>query len=250
MSGIRVAVPVRMGSSRFPGKILKEVNGLPLLGYLVARLRQSRLLDGFVIAISENVESDPIEDFCRKSDVPFYRGSENDVLGRVYNALRQENAAVGGLVYGDCPLIDPRIVDRIIAQYLELDGSADFVSNDMTTSYPPGMEVEIFSMQALAHAQKQVNEPLYREHVTLYLRQNPEIFNLVNIQAEPVFDFPDLEIEVDQEADFLVISEIISHFSGRLDFSLREIIEFLSNNPSLSQMNSTIERRWKQFREN
>ena len=244
-----IAVPVRMGSSRLPGKILREVNGTPLLGYLVERLQNSSLADEIVVAISDNPDSDPIEEYCKSVGVAFYRGSENHVLERLYGALKQQNAVIGGLVYGDCPLIDPRIVDKVIAQFAEYDGLYDFVSNDLKTTYPPGMEIEVFKMDVLEHAYQQASDSQFKEHATLYIRSHPDTYRLMNLEAPRVMYYPDMEIEVDDEKDFQVIESIIKNFSGNKTFSLMQIIDFLVSNPDISDINRNVHRRWKEFRD-
>src|SRR5262249_47334818 len=111
---IVATVQVRMGSSRLPGKALREVAGKPLLGHLLDRLALARRLDGIVVATSVRAENDAIEAYCGSRQIPCFRGDEDDVLGRMLGALRAHDAAVGVEVFGDCPLIDPAIVDQFV----------------------------------------------------------------------------------------------------------------------------------------
>ncbi|MBT4889925.1 MAG: glycosyltransferase family protein [Rhodospirillales bacterium] len=241
-------VPVRMGSSRLPGKVMMNVNGVPLLGYIMDRLALSSKIDEVVVATSVAAKNDVIQSYCADRNTPCYRGSEDDVLDRLVQALKQNNAAIGVLVFGDCPLIDPEIVDFLVEQYLVNPGH-DFVSNDLKTTYPPGMEVEVFSINALEDAATTCDDPTIREHGTLFIRQNPERYSLLNIEAPEELSRPELELEVDAAEDLFVVEGILEHFKGRTDFHLSEIIHFMDTNSELAKSNQSIPRRWKEFRQ-
>ena len=154
-----------MGSSRLPGKVMKPVMGRPLLGHLLDRLRLCLTIDEIIVATATAKENDVIEEFCVKENIVCYRGSENDVLDRTLSALVAASATIGVEVYGDCPLIDPQIVDEIVGYFIRNPGY-DFVSNDLKTTYPPGMEVEVSRVAALADSSKKL-EP-HRIPVYLY----------------------------------------------------------------------------------
>ena len=243
------SVQVRMGSSRLPGKVMRLVRSRPLLAYLLDRLRLSKTLDGIIIATSTAVENDVIEEFCRKEGVACFRGSETDVLDRTLQSLNSMGATVGVEVFGDGPLIDPEVIDQVVDYYVKNPGY-DYVGNDLKTTYPPGMEVEVFSKKALSDSSDRLppSDPK-REHGTLFIRQNPDIYKITNIEAPARHHRPDLELEVDTSEDFQVISRVIEHFSGRTDFTLEEIIEFMDGNPEISNINRQVPRRWKKYRE-
>lgn len=246
---IVAAIQVRMGSSRLPGKTLLPISGRPLLGHLLDRLRRCHRLDGIVVATSRLPENDAIDDFCRDEGVPCFRGSEDDLLERTLGALQSQEADVGVVAFGDGPLIDPQLVDQVIREYLDTVESFDFVSNDLKTSYPPGMEVEVFAVSALVDAAARAEDPAVREHGTLYIRQNPDRYRLRNVEAPPELRRPDLEMEVDTEEDVQVISRILDHFRDRPEFGLSDIISFLDANPALAAINRDVPRHWKEFRE-
>lgn len=245
----RVAsIQVRMGSTRLPGKVMLEVDGKPLLGHLLDRLEQCRTLDQIVVATSIAEENDVIEEYCLSRKVEIFRGDENDVLGRTLGALSMCQADVGIEVFGDCPLIDPRIVDEIVECFGQA-GDLDFVGNDLSTTYPPGMEVEVFSVAALADAASRTDDPDIREHGTLFIRQRPDLYKIRNYSAPGTYHRPDLSLEIDTSEDLFVISAIIEAFSGRPDYSLGDIIEFMDENPVIAKINRDVPRRWEQFRE-
>ncbi|MFH1132656.1 MAG: glycosyltransferase family protein [Pseudomonadota bacterium] len=246
---IVASIQVRMGSSRFPGKVMHLVAGKPLLGHLLDRLALSQRLDGIVVATAVGKENDVIEAYCTQRNSACFRGSENDVLDRTLKALQSLEATIGVEIFGDCPLIDPVIVDEIIHAFLTDPKNPDFVGNDMKTTYPPGMEVEVFKVSALEDAAKRISDPTIREHGTLFIRQNPSLYCIRNVEAPPKYQMPHLELEVDTEEDVFVVTAILEHFAGRSDFSLDEIIAFMKSRSDLSATNAAVPRRWKEFRE-
>jgi len=239
-----------MGSSRYPGKVMHKVAGKPLLFHLVSRLKKSRLLDGIIIATSVNPENDVIASYCKDNSIACFRGDEDDVLERTLGALRKMNARVGVEVFGDCPLIDPVIVDMIIEAFLNDENDLDFVGNDLKTTFPPGMDVEVFKVSALQEAADRVTDLAIREHGTLFIRQNPSIFKVKNIEAQGKWRRPELELEVDTEEDIYVVSKIFEYFHAlnNENFGIDDIIEFMDGNPNIKKMNSEVPRRWKEAR--
>lgn len=248
MSRAIAVINVRMGSGRLPGKALRTVAGKPVLEHLLARVRRARNLDGVVVATSTLPENDAIAAFCAAHALECFRGSEHDVLGRTLGALEAAHAEPGVVVYGDGPLIDPAIIDRFIEQYSSVTPSCDFLGNDLSTSYSPGMEVEVFSVAALADSARRCIDPAIREHGTLFIRQHPQLYRLFAVEAPAELRRPDLHLELDTEADLAVIGAILHHFGDRTDFTLAQIIEFLDRHPALGQMNRIVPRRWRAFR--
>lgn len=242
------AIQVRMGSSRLPGKMMRQILGKPLLGHLLDRAERSRRLDGLVVAASDRPENDVIEAYCRGRGVACFRGSEDDVLGRMLGALTREGAEVGVEVFGDGPLIDPALVDEMIETFLQDPDRPDFLGNDLKTTYPPGMEVEVFRVEALADAAGRTDDSRLREHGTLFIRQHPELYRLRNMEAPADLARPDLTIEVDTEEDLRVVSAVLEHFRDRPDFTLRDVIAFLDASPAVKTLNQKVPRRWREFR--
>jgi len=250
MNHIVASVQVRMGSSRYPGKAMYEITGKPLLGHLVSRLRLSKLLDDIIVATSINTENDVIASYCKENSIACFRGDENDVLGRTLGALNYMNADIGVEIFGDCPLIDPKIVDFIIDKFLDDDDDPDFVGNDLKTTFPPGMDVEVFKVVALEDSSHRTDDLAIREHGTLYIRQNPLLYKVKNVEAPERWRRPELELEVDTEEDIYVVSKIFDHYDSRnnLNFGLDDIIKFMDSKPNLKKLNSAVPRRWKEAR--
>jgi spore coat polysaccharide biosynthesis protein SpsF (cytidylyltransferase family) len=238
-----------MGSTRLPGKVMMPLGNRPLLGFLIERLRLCRTIDEVVVATSIENENDVIEEFCANEGIACFRGSEEDVLKRTLGALESVSATIGVEVFGDCPLIDPLIVDDIVTKFLD-HARYDFIGNDLKTTYPPGMEVEVFSVAALQDSDDRVaaSDPI-REHGTLFIRQNPQLYKVINLEAEGKRRRPEVELEVDSREDLDVVTAIIQHFDPRIDFSLDEVLRFLDDNPEIVEINRSVHRRWKECRD-
>lgn len=249
---IVASIQARMGSSRLPGKVLKEICGKPMLMWQVDRLRESRLLDDVVVATTMSESDDEIFEFCLENDISVYRGSENDVLMRISNMIEENNVDIHVECFGDSPFTDPQIIDEFVGYYLKNKDEIDYVSNSIKTTYPPGSEVVVYGGRVLLKANSIVprEDPL-REHVSIHIHKHPEIFRCMNLTAPIHLNHPDLYMEVDTPEDFIVVKAIIEHFNniGKHNYSLSEIIDFMLNNPDLVKKNQDVERRWKEFRE-
>lgn len=241
------SIQVRLGSSRLPGKVMKEICGQPVIGHLLDRLERCRYLDDIGVATSELPENDLIYDYCLSRNMPCFRGSEEDVLSRLLGSLQSLNADIGVVVFGDCPLIDPVIVDEMISAFKE-DSTLDFLGNDLKTTYPPGMDVEVFKTSTLKDSHQRATDPAIREHGTLFIRMNPSIYNLKNIEAPTGLNRPDILLGLDTVEDFELITAVLSFVSTSDNFSLKDIIEFLDRNPDIKNKNQQVHRRWKQYR--
>lgn len=245
MTRIVAIIRVRMGSERLPGKPLKKVRGEPLLGYVIKRVKQATLLEDIVVATSELPENDAIEACCLDYGVHCFRGSEDDVLGRMVGALESVDADVGVEIYGDSFLADPKIIDQCIEEY-QKDPSFDFVGNDITLTYSSGLLVEVIPLETLRDAATRTSDPEFREHGTRFIRMHPEIYKLKNIEAPKELNRPDIHLDVDTPEDLEVITAIIEHFAPRTDFSAQEVILFLDAHPEIKEINVHVHRRWKE----
>lgn len=245
MSKIVAVICVRMGSERLPGKMMLEAAGKPLLGHLISRIQQVEKIDEIVIATAESPENDVIEQYCKEVGVSCFRGSEEDVLGRMLGALKSVDAEIGVEVYGDEPLIDPRIITHCIDTYLE--GGFDWVGNDVRPGFPSGMFSEVFSVKALEDAASRTEDKEFREHGTLFLRHHPDLYKQHHIEAEGNQVRPEVHLDIDNDVDFAVFEAIIEHFAPRTDFSMEEILTFLDEHPDIRESNTHTERKWKQY---
>jgi len=231
-------IQARMGSTRFPGKVLSEVAGRPMLWHVVNRVRKAETVDEVVVATSNRSSDDAVAEFCIQNDIKFFRGSETDVLDRFYQTARHFNADVVVRITADCPLIDPQVVDRVVSTYLE--GGYDYVTNTLRYTYPDGMDVEVFSFAALEKAWREARLPAEREHVTPYLRASGR-FRVFNVENEVDLSKRNLRWTVDEPADLEFVRAIYARLGGdKQPFGLSDILELLDKEPDLMKINSAI----------
>jgi len=244
---ITATIQARLGSTRLPGKVLKDMAGKPMLQQHVERIQKSRLINETVIATTTNPEDDAVETLAKKIGVSCFRGSENDVLSRVASLLKTYSVDVHVELFGDSPLTDVKILDEVIEYFLKNEKDFDFVSNGIKVTYPAGMEANVYRAQTLIRVDQllKATDPL-REHVGTNIQKNP-VFRCKNLEAPPELTRPDLYLEVDTEKDYQVLSAIFSHFAqkGAKYFSLAEILKFIDTRPDLAALNQNEHRRWK-----
>jgi spore coat polysaccharide biosynthesis protein SpsF len=229
-------IQARMTSTRLPGKVLMKVMGRPLLSYQIERLRFSKIIDKIIIATTTNKEDNPIVELARKEGLAFYRGSENDVLGRYYQAAKKYNVVHIMRLTADCPLIDPDICNSIADPYFE--NGIDYIRTGET--FAEGLDCEIIGFGALAKAWLEAKLKAEREHVTLYLRNHPELFKTMIKENET--DDSRYRLTVDVERDFLVVEAILENLYNGNDsyFTVREIKSYLDSHPEVYRLNSDI----------
>ena len=226
-------VQARMGSSRFPGKVLKTLpGGLSLIGFLLARLSKSTALDKIVLATTDREIDTPLAEHVKKLGYEVFRGSENDVLDRYYQAALSHSSEQVVRITGDCPLIDPAVVTEVV-EALASQGT-DYASNILPPSFPDGLDVEAFTFSSLQRAWLEAKAQPEREHVTPYLH-NPSRFKIANVQNAT--DESSGRWTVDDPADYDVVRGVVAHFGGRADFSWRDVLTLQQQQPALFAMN-------------
>lgn len=242
MSRIVGIIEARMASSRLPGKVLLEVMGKPMLLYIVESLRSINYIDEIVIATTTNKLDDEIQKFADRKAIKCFRGSESDVMLRVLEAATKHKADIIVEVTGDCPLIDPEIVEQCIITYK--NNNVDYVNNVTYRSYPDGMDVQVFNIDALRKSESMTHNALDREHVTLHIRNNPNLFKAINLIAPISMRWPELGITLDEEGDFMLIKEIIELNEGlTINSSCSDIIKLLRANPKMLDYNKNVKRK-------
>ncbi|MFP5113728.1 cytidylyltransferase domain-containing protein [Bacillaceae bacterium C204] len=236
-------IQARMGSTRLPGKVMKEVLGKPLLEFQIERVRKSKLITRVVVATTKKETEQPIIDLCKRLSVDYFRGSEMDVLARYFEAANQYKADVVVRLTSDDPLIDPTIIDKIITEFLSNPSKYDYVSNSIDKTYPLGLDTEVFSMNALKQAYQEAKSPAFREHVTPYIRLHPDKFN-IGVVLHPV-DLSSYRLTVDTKEDLELISRVLSELyeKKRECFTLEDIIVLLQQHPEWILLNSHIEQK-------
>jgi len=163
-------VQARMGSTRLPNKVMKPIGGIPMIEILLSRLSKSHEVNQIVLATSVDKRNKPLVDHVRKLGYFSVEGSENDVLARYVQAAQEHNADIVVRITGDCPIVDPDLVDECIRQFKVSD--VDYLTNTNPPTYPDGLDIEVFTFKALQQAQKEASKSYDREHVTPYLRES------------------------------------------------------------------------------
>jgi glutamate-1-semialdehyde 2,1-aminomutase len=209
-----------MGSIRLPGKVMRSICGVPLIVLLLERLAKSRRIDQIVLATSKDTRNDSLAKCVRDLGHVVYQGSEDDVLDRFYQTATEVGAEVVVRITGDCPLIDPMLVDDVIGRFLE--SGADYACNTSPPTYPDGLDTEVFSYQVLKSAWTQAKSAYEREHVTPFMRESKQ-FICVNY-ANPT-DASAERWTVDEPEDLDLVRRIFEFFHPRRDFGWTEVLD-------------------------
>ena len=235
-------IEARMNSTRLPGKVLMKSCGETMLGHLTKRLKRVKSLDCIVLATTFNKSDNILEEFANEFNIECFRGSEDNVLNRVLNAAETHNADVIVEITADCPLIDPDLIEKAINIFKNYN--VDYVSNCNIRSYPDGMDVQVFSKNALKKSAFMTTSDLEKEHVTLHIRNNPNMFKIFDMVAPESHFWPNLGLTLDEINDYKLLDIIISNFNKRKeDFNCLDIINFLKDNPDLIKINQNVSRR-------
>jgi len=237
---IAIIIQARVGSTRLPNKVLKDLAGKPVLWHVVDRLKHSKLITDIIIATTILPEDDAIQKFCEENNVKFSRGSSENVLSRYYEAAKKFNADVIIRITSDCPVIDPVLLDEMIEVYLQ--GGADYLSNSITRTFPRGLDAEIFSFKVLEKAYTESSLQYELEHVTPYIYQHTELFSLKNFAGEKDYSFHRWTLDTDE--DYLLIKEIYNALYREGEIFLRnDILKLFELRPELIDINKHIEQK-------
>lgn len=232
-------IQARMGSSRLPEKTLMPIGAKPLLVHVMERTRAAQTLDDVCLATTEAPEDAPLLEFATQFGALTYTGSPDDVLDRYYQAASMAKADVIVRITADDPFKDPAVIDTI-AGHLLAHPELDYVSNTLEPTYPEGLDVEVFTFDALATAWREASLASEREHVTPFIWKNPARFNLHNVRHSA--DLSHMRWTLDYEADLRFAREVYRRLEHKGLFSMAEILECLDAEPELNHINQGIER--------
>lgn len=243
---ILAILQARVSSTRLPGKVLKLILGKPMLSLQLERIKRSKKIEQIVVATSTESSDDVIETLCQDLQITCYRGSLDDVLERFYKAALKYLPEHVVRLTGDCPLIDPQIIDDVIDFYLS--GDFDYVSNSLEPTFPDGLDVEVFSFSVLEIAWHEAVLPSHREHVTPFIHQQPDKFKIGHYKGQR--DLSLFRWTVDEAEDFELVNRIYEELYPRnVSFTTEDILNLLSRNPSLVQINCYLKRNEKSIKE-
>ena len=248
----------RMSSSRLPGKILADIAGQPMLTRVFTRTSRAQTLDGVIFATTTDASDDPVAEYCDFSGISYTRGSLFDVLDRYYQTALQVKAYVVVRITADCPVIDPVLVDDVVNTLLE--DEYDFVCNRLpppwNRTYPIGLDVEACTFKALKKAWKEAKEPQHREHAMPYFYEGVELSAISRQLSEGTSprgfriallnhttDFGDYRWTVDTPEDLEFMRQIYSRFDGRDNFTWKEMLDLVHDEPKLMEINAGIQHK-------
>jgi len=231
---IAAILQARMGSTRLPGKVLRPLVGAPMLERQIKRVRRAQTVDELVIATSDAVQDDPIAALAEKLGVTCFRGSEKDVLDRYYHAAEKVGADTVIRVTGDCPLHDPEVIDEVVEHFRA--SACDYCSGP--SNYPEGLDTEVFTFAALKESWEKAQLPSEREHVTVYIRNHPELFRIAPAWTSGEGNASALHWSVDTEADFTFVVAVYNElYPKNPRFGKDDVLALLARQPELLDIN-------------
>ena len=246
MIEVTAIVQARMGSSRLPGKVLKEIAGKTVLGHLLDRLKRSERLKGIIVAISDSDEDRGIAAEAEARGVGCFRGSEHDVLDRFYQAAAENNLKYIARITGDCPLYDPNHLDDLILILSELNKdevTVDYLTNcTVKRTFPRGTDSEIFTFEALETTWREAVKKPHREHVTPFIYSQPGRFRLHSVESAE--DLSKYRLTLDAKEDLELLRILIEKLDGGEEpFRTEEVVKFLKEQPELLSLNAAVEQK-------
>jgi len=230
----------RMGSSRLPNKVLRKIKGKTLLELYVNRVKESHLIDKIVIATTTNPNDTLIQKIASDLGIECFRGSEDDLLDRYYQCAKKYNADIVVRVTPDDPFVDYRVIDRAVQIFR--DNEVDFVTNHFDPTYPEGLDVEVYSIDALEKSWREASLLSEREHVFPYIQNHQDQFKIINFKQDT--DYSHLRWTIDYECDFEMTKRIYDHLYDKKRIFLQEdIVRLLENHPEIAELNAHITRK-------
>jgi spore coat polysaccharide biosynthesis protein SpsF len=233
-------IQARMGSSRLPGKALLDIAGRSMLARVVDRARRARTFDRIIVATTTKAQDDPVAEHGRALSVDVYRGDEDDVLDRYYQAATQHRLDVIVRITSDCPLLDPDLADEVVRPLLDPATRVDYSANTLRRTYPRGLDVQAVPFAALERAWREATSVHERAHVFPYIYEHPDRFSLSGL-ADAV-DRSDMRWTVDTDADLTFVREIYNAL-GAAEFTWRDVLRVLDARPELQRINARVRQK-------
>jgi spore coat polysaccharide biosynthesis protein SpsF len=232
-------IQARMGSTRLPGKVLRDIAGDTMLARVVRRAQLARSLSAVVVATSVAPSDDAIVAECARLGVPVFRGHEQDVLDRYWQAACAHQADVVVRITADCPLVDPGVVDQVVAAFR--DARPDYASNVLERTYPRGLDTEVMALATLEQTWREADRPYQRAHVTPYIYQNPDRFRLLSVRADA--DYSAYRWTVDTPEDLAFVQAVYARLRDKPAAPWTVVLTLLTGEPDLAEMNRDIQQK-------
>jgi len=234
-------IQARTASTRLPGKVLMDLAGEPMLARVLRRTLRATTLDEVVVATTIQPADDAIAAICLARGWKYFRGSEDDVLDRYYQAAVEFNSEAIVRITSDCPLIDSDIVDRVVQEFLDRQPGVDYVSNALPkTTFPRGLDTEIMRFDVLKRAWFEDTNPLWREHVTPFILRHPDLFRLHGVVND--VDQSYMRWTVDTREDLELVRRIFASF-GHDQFSWLDVVSLLTKNSQWLRLNQHVKQK-------
>jgi spore coat polysaccharide biosynthesis protein SpsF len=238
---ILAIIQARVGSTRLPKKVLLPLGKKTVLENVYDRVSAAKLVNHVLIATTTNSSDDEIINLCQKKGMDFFRGSEEDLLDRYYQAAKEKSAEHIVRITADCPLVDPRLIDKVIKKHLEENNDYTATAFTGNETFPDGEDVDIFTFASLKEAWEKAKLPYQREHATQYFVKNADDFKISNISYKK--DLSDKRWTLDEPNDYLFLKSIYKALEKPdYVFGMEDILEFLGKNPEIEKINDHIAR--------
>ena len=239
-------IEARMSSTRLPGKVLMDIGGVRSLECQVRRLQRCEQIDDIVIATTIHDADEAIVNFAEELGVNVFCGSEHDVMLRILAAAKSVNAELQVQTTGDCPIIDPCIVDEVVSVFKQAEGRYDFVSNEIERSYPIGLDCRVFPVAVLEEAAELCQDEMHRVHGSTYIYRGAgrDRYRVKNVLAPEVLNRSTLRWTLDEQADLDFLKKVMQHFGNRYDrFTALELMQWLDSHPELNSINAGVRQK-------
>jgi len=236
---MKAILQARMKSKRLPGKVLMPVLGRPIISYNIERIQRAKTIDSVIIAATDSAEDDAIEQFCEREGLQIFRGSEEDVLDRIYRCARDFGLEVFAKFTADNPLIDPAVIDGVIGYYLAAPASYDYVSNNHPPTWQDGQEVEVIRTDALEMAWREADKTFQREHVTPFIWDQPARFRIGNVARPDDHWYHNYRWTLDYPEDYDFVMKVFEDFyPENANFSTDDLMKLLDERPDIRALNA------------
>ncbi|MBM3702108.1 MAG: acylneuraminate cytidylyltransferase [Actinobacteria bacterium] len=232
-------IQARIASARLPGKVMFDLEGETVLEQVIKRVKSSKMIDDIIIATTIKKADLKIVKICNNIGIKYFCGSEEDVLDRYYQAAKLFNPKQVARITSDCPLIDPKVIDKVIR--LHLKEKADYTSNTLKEIFPDGEDVEIFTFETLNKAWRNAKLLSEREHVTPYIKKHPKIFKIRNLENDKNLSNKRWTLDNPEDYEFIKVIYKNLYVKNHL-FGVEEILDFLNRNPDVERINEHIKR--------
>ncbi|NQT66900.1 MAG: glycosyltransferase family protein [Actinobacteria bacterium] len=232
-------IQARMSSTRLPGKVLLDLEGKCVLEHVINRVNSAKMIDDVIVATTIKKEDLQILKICNSIGIKVFCGSEENVLDRYYQAAKLFNPEHIVRITSDCPMIDPKVIDKVIN--LHLKEKADYTTNVITETFPDGEDVEIFTFETLNKAWRNAKLLSEREHVTPYIKKHPKIFKIRNLENDKNLSNKRWTLDNPEDYEFIKVIYKNLYVKNHL-FGVEEILDFLNRNPDVERINEHIKR--------